>query len=116
MVGVLGSSLACPRYCLGLLLNVELKLRRGPVVYNDLLHGTRSVIFCGASHAWICPSKPSVRLGVVLSGRMWLSFGADLHATLRVRYGVGRVHDRQRRSRSRLLRVLGMARMPLGEE
>jgi hypothetical protein len=50
MVAVVGSSPACLRFCLGLLVAVESKLRRrGPVVYDDWLHVTRSAIFCGAS-------------------------------------------------------------------
>ena len=36
MVAVVSSSLACPRFCLGLLVVVDSKLRRrGPVVYDD---------------------------------------------------------------------------------
>ena len=50
MVAVVGSSPACLRFCLGLLVAVKSKLRwRGPVVYDDWLHVTRSVIFRGAS-------------------------------------------------------------------
>ena len=50
MVAVVGSSPACPRYCLGLFVAVESKLRRqGPVVYDDWLQVVRSAIFRGAS-------------------------------------------------------------------
>ena len=70
MVAVVGSSPACPRYCLGLFVAVESKLRwRGPVVYDDWLQVVRSVIFRGASRAWFCSSEFSVRVGAALSGR-----------------------------------------------
>ena len=50
MVAVVGSSPACSRYCLGLFVTVESKLRRqGPVVYDDWLQMARSAIFRGAS-------------------------------------------------------------------
>ena len=69
MVAVVGSSPACPRYCLGLFVAVESKLRwRGPVVYDDWLQVARSVIFRGASRAWFCSSEFSVRVGAALSG------------------------------------------------
>jgi len=70
MVAVVGSSPACPRYCLGLFVAVESKLRRrGPVVYDDWLQVARSAIFRGASRAWFCSSEFSVRVGAALSGR-----------------------------------------------
>ena len=52
MVAVVGSSSACSRYCLGLFVAVESKLRwrwRGPVVYDDWQQVVRSAIFRGAS-------------------------------------------------------------------
>ena len=70
IVAVVSSSLACPQYCLGLFVAVELKLRwQGPVVYDDWLQVARSAIFRGASRAWFCSSEFSVRVGAALSGR-----------------------------------------------
>ena len=70
MVVVVGSSPACPRYCLGLFVAVESKLRRrGHMVYDDWLHVVRLAIFRHASRAWFCSSEFSVRVGAALSGR-----------------------------------------------
>ena len=70
MVAIVGSSPACPRYCLGLFVAVESKLRwQDPVVYDDWLQMVHSVIFRGASRAWFCSFEFSVRVGAALSGR-----------------------------------------------
>ncbi|KAE8812930.1 Ubiquitin carboxyl-terminal hydrolase 9 [Hordeum vulgare] len=58
MVAVVGSSPACPQYCLGMFVVVESKLRwRGPAIYDDWLQVARSAISRGASRAWFCPSE-----------------------------------------------------------
>ena len=70
MVAIVGSSSACPWFCLDLFVAVESKLRRrGPVVYDDWLQVALSAIFRDASRAWFRSSEFFVRVGAALSGR-----------------------------------------------
>jgi hypothetical protein len=117
MVAVVGSSSACPRFCLGLFVAKESKLRRrGPVVYDDWLQVFRSAISRGASRAWFCPTEFSVRVRVASSGRRWLRFWhrSSCSFTCPLLCGLGRRSPTA--ELESFAQSVGMAMTPLGEE
>ena len=117
MVAVVGSSSACPRYCLGFLVAMESKLRRrGPVVYDDWLQVARSAISRGASRAWFCSSEFSVRVGVALSGRRRLRFWHRSSCSFTCLLQCGLSRRSPTAKWESFPQSVGMAMTPLGEE
>ena len=116
MVAVVDSSPTCSRYCLGLFVAVESKLRwQDPVVYDDWLQMVHSVIFRGASRALFCHSLFCIRVGAVLSDRRWLSLAwifIQLHSASTVWVESTIAYSEL----DSFAQGLGLATTPLGEE
>ncbi|XBI55369.1 hypothetical protein VPH35_037208 [Triticum aestivum] len=82
MVAVVGSSLACPRDCLGLFAVVESKLRRrGPVVYDDRLQVARlAILLASAVPGFVHRSRSCAVWPQV--AEFWLRFSCSFTCSL----------------------------------